>query len=380
MQINPFYTTNEIPDAYFCDRVSETEEIVRMLTNGNNLVLKGPRRLGKSGLIHHVFNDKRIKPHYNTFYFDILETGSLQEFVFLFGRAIYKQLVPLSKKWADRFSSMMRSITAKFGPDPMTGEYNVQIGLQSYPQPELTLEAIFDFLEKSERPNLIAIDEFQQIAAYPEKRVEAMLRAHVQRLQNTKFIFSGSERHLLDMMFNSSDKPFYLSSRSMDVGPIPETSYAEFAGRMFRQAGKKLEEGGAETIYKMFDGFTFYLQEVMNEAFSRTEKGETCTREQLEDVVRHLVDSNTERCKDVLGQLTWIQRRLLIAVALYDFVPDLFAEDFVFRNGLRTASSVQSAARSLRQKNLLSRSAAGYYLPDRYLSLWIRRNYASIEI
>ena len=207
-----------------------------------------------------------------------------------------------------------------------------------------------------------------------------MLRAHVQRLHNTKFIFSGSERHLLDMMFNSSEKPFYLSSRSMDVGPIPETSYAEFASRMFRQAGKKLEEGGAETIYRMFDGFTFYLQEVMNEAFSQTEKGETCTQEQLEAVVHHLVDSNTERCKDVLGQLTWIQRRLLIAVALDGIVPDLFAEDFVFRNGLRTASSVQSAARSLRQKNLLTRSAAGYYLPDRYLSLWIRRNYATIEI
>ncbi len=135
MQINPFYTTNEIPDAYFCDRISETEEIIRMLTNGNNLVLKGPRRLGKSGLIHHIFNDKRIKTDYNTFYFDILETGSLQEFVFLFGRAIYKQLVPVSRKWADRFSAMMKSITAKFGPDPVTGEYNVQIGLQSSRQP-----------------------------------------------------------------------------------------------------------------------------------------------------------------------------------------------------------------------------------------------------
>ena len=132
-------------------------------------------------------------------------------------------------------------------------------------------------------------------------------------------------------IFNSSEKPFYLSSRSMDVGPIPETSYVDFACRLFRQAGKKVQESGVETIYRLFDGFTFYLQEVMNEAFSRTEQGEVCTQEQLEAVVRHLVDSNTERCKDVLGQLTWVQRRLLIAIALGGTVSDLFAEDFVCR-------------------------------------------------
>lgn len=51
METNPFYTTSVIPAPFFCDREQETESIIRILTNGNNLVLKGPRRLGKSGLI-----------------------------------------------------------------------------------------------------------------------------------------------------------------------------------------------------------------------------------------------------------------------------------------------------------------------------------------
>ncbi|MBF4213444.1 ATP-binding protein, partial [Pseudomonas donghuensis] len=68
---------------------------------------------------------------------------------------------------------------------------------------ESTLKEIFDYLGSSEKRCYIAIDEFQQIAEYPEKGVEALLRSYIQFLPNVNFIFAGSKQHVMQEMFTS---------------------------------------------------------------------------------------------------------------------------------------------------------------------------------
>ena len=57
--------------------------------------------------------------------------------------------------------------------------FNVQLGDIQYT--ETTLDEIFKYLTAADKPCIVAIDEFQQIAAYPEKNIEALLRTYVQR-------------------------------------------------------------------------------------------------------------------------------------------------------------------------------------------------------
>ena len=58
---NPFVTTGYVSADYFCDREKETEDIVRFLTNGNNVALISPRRYGKTDLIRLITRPKVIK-------------------------------------------------------------------------------------------------------------------------------------------------------------------------------------------------------------------------------------------------------------------------------------------------------------------------------
>ena len=58
---NPFVTKGYAGADYFCDRVKETEDLVKLLTNENNMALISPRRLGKTDLIHHCFAQKEIQ-------------------------------------------------------------------------------------------------------------------------------------------------------------------------------------------------------------------------------------------------------------------------------------------------------------------------------
>jgi uncharacterized protein len=53
---NPFLIAGYHSPAYFCDRERETEKIISALTNDRNISLISPRRIGKTGLILHVFN------------------------------------------------------------------------------------------------------------------------------------------------------------------------------------------------------------------------------------------------------------------------------------------------------------------------------------
>ena len=75
-EVNPFVVTGKIEPEYFCDRVSESARIVKSVTNGNNLVLISPRRMGKTGLIRFCYDMPEIKNEYYTFFVDILHTSS----------------------------------------------------------------------------------------------------------------------------------------------------------------------------------------------------------------------------------------------------------------------------------------------------------------
>ena len=52
---NPFVMYGYKGAEYFCDREKETEKMMTSLHNERNITLVAPRRMGKTGLIHHVF-------------------------------------------------------------------------------------------------------------------------------------------------------------------------------------------------------------------------------------------------------------------------------------------------------------------------------------
>ena len=226
---NPFVVGRHVSAPYFCDRSEETDSLVKQLENGRNLALISPRRMGKTGLIMHCFEDVRVSSRYYTFLVDIYATTSMAEFVFLLGKTIFDTLKPRGRQWAERFMSLVGSLRVGFRLDNVTGEPSFDLSLGDIHAPETTLDEIFRYLESAERPCVVAIDEFQQIGTYGEANVEAMLRTKIQRCRRTQFIFSGSRRHIMGRMFQSPSKPFYQSAISLGLGPIPLTAYTEFA-------------------------------------------------------------------------------------------------------------------------------------------------------
>ena len=119
---------------------------------------------------------------------------------------------------------------------------------------------------------LIALDEFQQIANYPEKNCEEILRSHIQKLTNTSFIFAGSRRHVLANMFNSPERAFYKSSSVMEIDCMPKDVYSDFIKKHFNNSGKSLSPEALDEVISVSQLHTFYTQYLCNRLYGKSIK------------------------------------------------------------------------------------------------------------
>ena len=344
---NPFIIKGAIPAEYFCDRVKETEILTNHIHNGRNVVLTAPRRIGKTGLIAHCFQTPKWEEEYYVFFIDILETSSLRDLTFALGRQIFETLKPQSKQMVDLFVQTVRSISGEFGYDILTGMPKFTLSLGAIRNPEYTLAEIFEYINQADKRCLIAIDEFQQIVHYPEKNIEAILRTHIQHCTNADFIFAGSERHILEEMFNLPSRPFYASTANMNLEAISQDIYTEFVLAHFQEFNKHIEATSVEYVYRMFDGNTYCMQKVMNVAFAMTAENELCTQAIVEQAINDILSENERNYKNRLSLLTPKPKELLIAIAKEGKASRVTSGDFVRRYHLTSSSSVQSALKQL---------------------------------
>lgn len=265
---NPFLIEGYVSQEYFCDRVEDTAMLVRHLTNGCNVALIAPRRLGKSGLILNSFHQEAVRDSYYTVFVDIYETKNFAEFVYVLGKGILDAVRTRGRNVWEVFIAMLKSLRSTISFD-MNGVPEWTVGGGDIINPVITLDEIFDYLAQADRPCLVAIDEFQTIASYPEKTVEAALRTRIQRCGNARFVFSGSKRHMMAQMFATGSRPFYNSSVIMGLEPIGREVYLRFANHHLSATGKSISADAFAMLYDAYDGVTWYVQYVLNMLYTR---------------------------------------------------------------------------------------------------------------
>ena len=378
ISINPFIVSGKIPEAFFCDRIEESIELQKSLTNQLNVVLTSSRRMGKTSLVDFVFDKPVIKDDYITISVDILQTTTFREFIFTFGTAVFETVATRSDKWRKMFITFLKSLSGSFGYDPVQNTPTFDIRLGDIQQPEYTLREIFQYLESVEKRCLVVIDEFQQIIRYPEKNVEEILRTQIQKLSNANFVFSGSRRRLMEEMFFSSKRPFYQSAKPLRLEPIEKDVYFDFASTHFQKAGKNLSKEAFTYVYDTFWGVTLYVQRMMKDAYIETPEGKVCDVDMVKILIENYIKENDSHLREQLSFITEAQKELLYAIYAEEEVQSITSSAFNKKHRLRSPSSTQSAALKLLEYDLITRKEKTYSLSDPLLSLWLDRRKRSV--
>lgn len=366
---NPFLIAGYHSPEFFCDRKAESSTILEALYNGRNITLIAPRRMGKTGLIHHVFYQlKEQKSDVVTLYMDIYSTQSLGDFVRLFANTVLGQLDSVPQKALNRIGQFIRSCRPVFTFDEITGTPKVTVDV-SPTEEESTLKEIFDYLGSSEKRCYIAIDEFQQIAEYPEKGVEALLRSYIQFLPNVNFIFAGSKQHVMQEMFTSSKRPFYQSTQLLTIGTVNRDEYADFAMAHFAKNNLQLPREVFDAIYDKFDGHTWYIQNLLNRLYGYNRDVEMAS---ITYAMEQIVAEQSYSYADLLKAYPAGHVRLLKAIAQEGCVKEVLAGNFISKHKLRAASSVSSSLKKLVANELVYQTTDGYIIYDRFMGEWLR--------
>ena len=368
---NPFlYQGYESPD-YFCDRVKETEALASHLRNGRNVTLISPRRIGKTGLIQNTFYRIREQDKEAIcLYIDIFPTKSQAEMVRMLGNAVVNEVMSKNKSLKKKALNYFSAWKPVLSMDPLAGFPTLSLNIEPK-QSEIMLKGIFDYLVSLDKDVFIAIDEFQQVAEYPETGTEALLRSHIQFAQNVHFVFSGSKQHLMAEMFSSPQRPFYQSTETMGLLPLDENVYYDFANRFFTQKKGILDRQVFHDLYARFDGYTWYIQSVLNRLYEENRK--VTTSSQLLNAIRLVMLGKATQYENIVQFLTDNQFSLLKAIAKERKVGQPTAQEFLQKHSLSSASSVQSALETLVNKELVYPLPDGYIIYDRFFDLWLQR-------
>ena len=382
---NPFILRGYISDAYFCDREKETIDLIREIKNGNNITLIAPRRIGKTGLVQHVYAQEEIKDKYYTFLVDIYATKTLADFIQELGRSILQSLKPKGTKVVEHFLNCLHSLRSSISFD-MNGVPSWGVDLGEITSPTTTLDEIFHYLESADKPCIVAIDEFQTISSYREANVEAILRTYIQHCHNASFIFAGSQRNMMSEIFLSHARPFYQSTSIKTLKAIDREVYADFATRLFEERQKHIKRETIYQIYDRFDGITWYLQRMLNKIFSLTEKADDKMMEQADDkmmeqaddkmmeqALNSIIDESAFAYEALLFQLPAKQKELLFAICNAGKAQNIMSSAFIKKHNLPSASFVQGGIKGLLEKDFVTETDGTYELYDKFFGEWLKK-------
>lgn len=366
--MNPFLIKGYKSPQYFCDRLNESDILISAIRNNQDITLFGHRRFGKFALIHHVFH--KLQKEYVCIYTDIWGTSNIEEFTRELVNGIISSKVFAKQKFSDKMINLLKSIGASFSIG-LDGLPSVDVIYNDRNQDFKSLEELFKFLNQLDISILFAIDEFQEIKKYDNQvPFEGKLRSLTQQSNNIVFLFSGSEQHLLNEIFNEYNMPFYQSTRMVSIGRIKQEAYYKFIISQFKKAKKEVNPEIIDHILEISHLHTYYVQAIANFLYSQEVTPSIIS--EFDASFREFILEKSVFYSELPERLTKQQFSVLKGVAKSSIVENPTSIDFMELSKTRSSSSMHRAINSLLDKQLIIKEEGKLRMYDVFLEHYLR--------
>lgn len=366
---NPFVYGKSVVGEEFADRKEEIRELMLDLKSGQNVLIYSPRRYGKTSLMLEVLSRLRAEG-FLTIYVDLFPLTTLTNFAELYAAAI-AQAVETTK---DKIVNFLKKILS-VSPKVTVGEkVRIEFGLPAV-DPADVLSKLYDLPEevakKKKKKAVVVFDEFQEIAKLDGEQIERELRTKIQHHRRVAYVFMGSKRHLLRLMFQTKARALYKIAKVYPLGKIEVDGFKEFIRRKFRDGGFTITDESVSRILEMSQGHPYYTQQLCHELWNLCQPDQKIEVADVEAAIGKMLTINSEVYTQIWEGLTWTQRAVLSAIA--KDIRDLHSREFVVRYGLASPQHVQKALLALDRKELVERSDGRWEVTDIFFKEWLRR-------
>jgi hypothetical protein len=370
---NPFIISVIPPEAPFCNRSQELLQLIAYGAAGTNVVVFSPRRFGKTSLVKRV-QSRLAKKGMLTLYADFFGVTSMEDVAGRIAKSVYAFIhdnEPLMKK-AIRLLTTFRPV---FKPAE-DGSFTVSIeptgqNLHGTELLDKTLHDLGIYMEKIGPGKVhIVFDEFQEITELKDKRIEGILRSHIQ-FHRSSYFFVGSRRHILLGMFNEKSRPFYQSAQLYDLKRLPHDELIRYLMDQFEKGGKRCPEKNAQKISVLSQQYPYYAQKLALNVYEAS--GKVVHGKDVTGALEMMIDNEIYFYEATLQALAPRQIALLRALAV-EPTKTILSNRYISRHDLGSVGGAQAALKKLRQLDLIEKDPdSPYRLVDPIFRIWLQQ-------
>ncbi len=369
----PFVFGVRVEGDTFTDRKEETKRLKMNFLYGVNTILISPRRMGKTSLVEKVSSMVECES-LKIAKIDAFGCRSENDFINAFATAVVRATSTKWEEWIENAKTFLSRFVPKIsiGQDPIS---DFSIALE-YNNSNTVTEDILQLPETIAKQKgikiVICIDEFQQIADFPDSLTfQKKLRSIWQLQRNVSYCLYGSKKHMMETMFQSQSHPFYRFGDIFYLNKIAESDWVEFICNRFKVTGKEISPELATEICSVTDRYSSYVQQLSWLVWLRTTF--RATKEDVEYGIDHMLDACEPLFIQQTESLSSYQMNFLRA--LTDGVTTGFTRSEVLNNyQLGTAANISRLKKALTEKDLIALTAPKkLQISDPILALWLKR-------
>lgn len=369
----PFVFGVRVEGDTFTDRKEETNRLKMNFLYGVNTILISPRRMGKTSLVEKVCSlveSDTLK----IAKIDAFGCRSENDFINAFATAVVRATSSKWEEWMENAKTFLSRFIPKIsiGQDPLT---DFSIALE-YNRANTVTEDILQLPETIAKQKgikiVICIDEFQQIADFPDSiTFQKKLRSVWQLQRNVSYCLYGSKKHMMEKMFQSQSHPFYRFGDLFYLDKISETDWVEYICDRFRVTGKEISRELASEICTVTDRYSSYVQQLAWLVWLRTDKH--ATKEDVEFGIDRMLDACEPLFIQQTESLSAYQMNFLRA--LTNGIHTGFTRSEILDTyQLGTAANISRLKKALTEKDLIMMTAPKKLeISDPILALWLKR-------
>lgn len=258
----------------FIDRKQHLVKFNTFIQNNQHIVIKAPRRYGKTSLVIHLFKTYK----YNKIYIDIKRATTLQNLAEQIINEVYKYagIDDIITKAKDSIVSLFKQLKGTLKTDMEIVELTIEIleknEKNQIDEVEFFLYAV-DLVETIATQQNINIkfifDEFQDILTIAEKKILDKLRSVIQHHQNVTYIFLGGIESIMTQIFSSETSSFFHFARIIELNGLNIDELKNFYKEFFQNHTITYDEFLFDVIVYL-EGHPYYTMKTLQSIYYKT--------------------------------------------------------------------------------------------------------------
>ncbi len=349
----------------FCGREVLLEQIREFIISGQNVLVNGDRRMGKTSLVLEAARREKFR----VLYADFMLVRSTTDIISRILRGIFG--LEKTKAWYHRAFEMLTHMRPTVSPDPVTGLPTMTFDFNPRQEAPDSLSEILKLVEKISRERTVVVfDEFQGILNLKNHMdIFSAMRGEIQHHGNIPYVFSGSNRQHIDSIFTEEGSPFFKSAIPITIGPIPFDEFNAFLTRRFAQGRRKISVDIMRKVFDIAKDVPGDIQQFCLSIWEATDEGAVIGEDTLKEALDLIFAREKESYIGKYLSLSKNQVKCLRALAKLGG-KNVYSKDFILEAGI-SQSSIQSAMKVLVDMNILFESVNELKFMNPFFRAWL---------